>query len=187
MLKLIAIYPSIYEALRPLSSTQDAAPSLLISLFDARLYFRCIEMSMPWGTAFKRAFIYVLWLIVWGIIGGIFIGVGVFSMAGTFVSSMITTPEAAGAMLLGGSIFGLVMIFIGYVIIALGSVATFIRLIYSLSLEASLQASGRGVPAAPPPPIAPAPAPTQLKYCANCGKGIPMSAKYCPYCQAVQP
>jgi hypothetical protein len=142
-------------------------------------------MSMPWGTAFKRAFIYVLWLIVWGIIGGIFIGVGVFSMAGTFVSSMITNPEAAGAMLLGGSIFGLAMIFIGYVIMALGSVATFIRLIYSLSYEASLQASGRVPP--PAPSITP-PAPTQqLKYCANCGKGIPMLAKYCPYCQAVQP
>jgi len=145
-------------------------------------------MSMPWGTAFKRAFIYVLWLIVWGIIGGIFIGVGVFSMAGTFVSSMMTSPEAAGAMLLGGSIFGLAMIFIGYVIIALGSLATFIRLIYSLSYEASLQAVGRGPPPAPPPSITPPPAPTQqLKYCANCGKGIPMLAKYCPYCQAVQP
>jgi len=144
-------------------------------------------MSMPWGTAFKRAFIYVLWLIVWGIIGGIFIGVGVFSMAGTFVSSMMTNPEAAGAMLLGGSIFGLAMIFIGYVIIALGSVATFIRLIYSLSYEASLQASGRMPLPAPPPSITSPAATQQLKYCANCGKGIPMSAKYCPYCQAVQP
>jgi len=145
-------------------------------------------MPMPWGTAFKRALIYVLWLIVWGIIGGIFIAVGAFSIAGTFVSSVITSPEAAGAMLLGGSVFGLAMIFIGYVIIALGSVATFIRLIYSLSYEASLQASGKGLPPAPPPSITPPLVATpQLKYCANCGKGIPALAKYCPYCQALQP
>jgi len=166
-----------------------ASPSLLISVFDTNVYPRCIEMSIAWGTAFKRAFVYVLWLIVWGIIGGIFIGVGIFSMAGTFVSSMMTSPESAGAMLMGGSIFGLAMILIGYIIILLGSIATFIRLIYSLSYEASLQASGRGLPPAPPPPVTPAPPPAptqQLKYCANCGKGIPLLAKYCPYCQAAQ-
>jgi len=38
------------------------------------------------------------------------------------------------------------------------------------------------VETAPPVPVRP-----QVKYCAFCGKAIPMSARFCQYCQRAQP
>jgi hypothetical protein len=105
----------------------------------------------------------------------------------------------------------------------LGSIASFIRLVYDLTHQASLDILGgqpRSVPVRPPPqsaiipparpvepkieaaqpvqpppPVAPPPPPptmqqptvVQAKYCAFCGRAIPINARFCPFCQRAQP
>ena len=160
-------------------------------------------MSLSWSGAFRKAFMYVVWLIIWGVAGAALIAaggyVGYVSLINVTSALMSGVPPVFDSALLTG--LGLALL--GYVVVILGSIATVIRLIYDLSRQASLEAMGtqqvpftqRAQPqvvAAPqprpietrtevPPPVqqpiqpvvAPPPIPPQMP---------PPQVKYCAFC-----
>jgi len=172
-------------------------------------------MPLNWVNAFKRALIYFLWLIVWGIIGILMIAIG-YAVAMTPLINLITDMmNGKTATFAPELITGIVLVTVGYLIVMLGSTATLIRLVYQLSYEATQEVLTKGkTPATPavstaptaeakttPPPAtvqppqptipwqptAPTPPPANQKYCAFCGKAIAISARFCPFCQRAQP
>ncbi len=77
-----------------------------------------------WGSAFAAAFKIVVMSIVWAIIGIVLIAVG-FSM----MQVPITYPAAHQPMvsLQGSAIVGLIVALVGYVILLLGTLASFLK------------------------------------------------------------
>jgi hypothetical protein len=123
-------------------------------------------MPLSWLSAFKRALIYFLWLIVWGIVGILMMAIGyVIAMVPLvkFISDITNgRPPTFGTDLLTG----LVLAILGYLITILGATATFIRMVYQLSYEATQEVlkgkppgAGPTTPAAPVPEAKPAAAP----------------------------
>lgn len=87
---------------------------------------------VSWGRAFRAAGTYVVFLIVWGMIGGIFIFAGILT-AGT----LITYDPLTGMprLNLAGAGVGIVLFLIGYIIILLGSMATLFKILSELVAE----------------------------------------------------
>jgi len=168
-------------------------------------------MPLNWVGAFKRALVYFLWLIIWGIVGVLMIAIGIYVAMVPLTNLFTGKTPAVGTEL----ITGIVLVILGYIITTLGSVATLIRLVYQLSFEATQEALTKGRPSGTPSvapmaeirltpttvqpvvqqpspetprqPMAPPPLSAQQKYCAFCGKAIAVSARFCPFCQRAQP
>lgn len=115
-------------------------------------------MPLSWLSAFKRALIYFLWLIVWGIVGILMMAIG-YVMAMIPLVKFISDITNGRTPTFGTDLLtGLVLAILGYLITILGATATFIRMAYQLSYEATQEVL-RGKPAGtgPAPPAAPAP------------------------------
>jgi len=170
-------------------------------------------MPLNWIGAFKRALVYFLWLIVWGIVGVLMMVIGAYVAAVPLTNLFAGKTPAVGTEL----ITGIVLVILGYIITMLGAVATLIRLVYQLSFEATQEALTKGKQTGAPPsvampmaeikltptavqpvvqqpspqtprqPMAPAPLSAQQKYCAFCGRAVAISARFCPFCQRAQP
>lgn len=173
------------------------------------------NMPLNWVNAFKRALIYFLWLVVWGIIGILLIAIGYAVAMNPLIKLITDMMNNKPATFAPELITGIVLATVGYLIVMLGSTATLIRLVYQLSYEATQEVLTKGkapttpaVSAAPtaeakttPPPAtvqppqptipwqptAPTAPPANQKYCAFCGKAIAISARFCPFCQRAQP
>lgn len=170
-------------------------------------------MPLNWIGAFKRALVYFLWLIVWGIIGILMMVIGAYVATVPLTNLFAGKTPAVGTEL----ITGIVLLILGYIITMLGAVATLIRLVYQLSFEATQEAMTKGKPTGTAPSLAmpmaeikltptavqpvvqqPSPEtlrqpmastvpPAQQKYCAFCGRAVAISARFCPFCQRAQP
>jgi len=81
---------------------------------------------VSWGKAFKSAGMYVIFLIVWGIVGAIFILLGIFTYGFLIWYDPYTGMPRINPAGLG---LGLVFTVIGLVILLLGSFATFFKVI----------------------------------------------------------
>lgn len=78
-----------------------------------------------WNSAFATAFKIMLMSIIWAIIGIILIAIG-FSMMEPIIPmpTMTTVPEYHGT---GSAIIGLIIVVIGYGILLLGTLASFLK------------------------------------------------------------
>jgi hypothetical protein len=154
-------------------------------------------MPLSWISAFKRSMVYFLWLIVWSIVGILMMVIGLYvaavPLAGLF--SVPAKPLTPGTEL----ITGLALFILGYLITMLGTIATFIRLLYQLSFEATQEAITKGKPAATSSiampmteikltptamPSAAQPAPQQLEAPRQPMSPVspPPQQKYCAFC-----
>lgn len=95
-------------------------------------------MPLSWPGAFKKALVYVVWLIVWGLIGSVLIGAGAY-LASTSLTNLISALMSGMPPVFDTSLLtGLALAVIGYILFVLGSIASFIRLVYDLTHQASL-------------------------------------------------
>lgn len=100
------------------------------------------NMPLNWIGAFKRALVYFLWLIVWGIIGILMMAIGAYVATVPLTNLFAGKTPAVGTEL----ITGIVLLILGYIITMLGAVATLIRLVYQLSFEATQEAMTKESP-----------------------------------------
>ena len=101
-----------------------------------------------WGSAFATAFKIVIMSIVWAIIGIILIAIGI-SMMGMPI--MTTATQMPRPYFSGQAIVGLIVALIGYVILLLGTLASFLK--YSAEYYAEeVRLRGLGYPQQGPPP-----------------------------------
>jgi hypothetical protein len=89
---------------------------------------RCGDYMVSWGRAFKGAAGIVGFSIIWWIIGGVLIGLGMFVAGFGFLFS------SAGASFMG-MVLGVVLIFIGSVIGMLGTLASFLKVLPEMVAE----------------------------------------------------
>ncbi|RLG40517.1 MAG: hypothetical protein DRO05_06175 [Thermoproteota archaeon] len=87
---------------------------------------------VSWSRAFGAAGMYVVFLIIWGVISGIFIFAGIMT-AGTLIAYDPLT--GLPRFNLAGAGIGLVLFLIGYVIILLGSMATLFKILSEVVAE----------------------------------------------------
>jgi len=90
---------------------------------------------VSWSTAFKKALLYVGFLIMWLIIGSVIFGVG-FIVGGFGVQEIqlgpfgsIPTPTMVNPLAF------LVVVIIGYIVILLGTIATFFKIVAEITAE----------------------------------------------------
>ena len=111
-----------------------------------------------WGSAFKTALKIVLMSIVWGIVGLVvmFIGVAIaglpalMTLAGHAGIVRPGYPGIAPELAMGQAIVGVILAIIGYAIMLLGTIATFLK--YSAEYYASEIGERMRLRAPQPPP-----------------------------------
>ena len=135
---------------------------------------------VSWSRAFKAAILTLLYWIVWGIIGGLIIGGGFFTVMGCVQVSPMGIPIIDW----GRAVGGIILIIIGYVIIILGFYASF----YKVLTEIIVDEIKTGFPATTTqqpmtPPIQPKLPEIEL-VCPVCGAKNPQQATYCIKCGA---
>jgi hypothetical protein len=160
------------------------------------------NMPLSWVSAFKRALVYFLWLIVWGIIGILMTAIGVYVATNPFINLLTAMMNRQPTVVEPELITGTVVALVGTIIIMLGSTATLIRLVYQLSYEATQEVFTKGKePATPPtsaktaaepkptPPAAqptPTPVPVQPTQptvpSQPAPTPLPAHQKYCAFC-----
>ncbi|MEM2910752.1 MAG: hypothetical protein QXO01_06795 [Nitrososphaerota archaeon] len=86
---------------------------------------------VSWGTAFKKAIMYIVFLIIWGIIGGVIIGVG-FAVGGISVQP---GPFGVPIPTIANPLVSVAFIIVGYVIVILGMMATFFKILAEITAE----------------------------------------------------
>jgi hypothetical protein len=87
---------------------------------------------VTWERAWRAAGAWLGWSLIWGIIGIIFIGTGVFVSIGSLNNSILG-GYAVYAM--GGLVSGLVLIVIGSIISALAGIASFFKINSEITAE----------------------------------------------------
>jgi len=94
---------------------------------------------VTWGRAFKAAFVYVLFLLGWVILGGVVLSIGIASMAagagGLFTIDPITGQPTVNFGTLTASVGGLITAIVGYLIIILGCIATMFKIFSEIVAE----------------------------------------------------
>lgn len=85
-----------------------------------------------WGRAFKAAGVYIALTLVWCVIGGIFVFIGFYTASGSFVIDPYTLEFYMDWGRAAGSIVSIV---IGYIIIALGAMATLFKIFSEVTAE----------------------------------------------------
>lgn len=88
----------------------------------------CGDYMVSWGRAFKGAAGIVGFSIIWWIVGGILVGLGMF-VAGIGFSFSYTGTSFLGMIL------GAVLMFVGSVIGMLGTVASFLKVLPEMIVE----------------------------------------------------
>jgi len=90
---------------------------------------------VSWGTAFKKALLYVGFLIMWLIIGCVIFGVG-FIVGGFGVQEIQLGPFGSIPIpTMANPLAFLVVVIIGYIVILLGMIATFFKIVAEITAE----------------------------------------------------
>ena len=90
-------------------------------------------VEFSWGKAFGYALRYILYAILWIIIGGLIMGAGI----GMMMTSMRPGPFGIPAFEPGASIVGVIVMIIGLIIIYLGTMAAYFKIMSRLVYEAT--------------------------------------------------
>lgn len=131
---------------------------------------------VSWTRAFKAAILTIAYWIVWAIIGGIIAVGGLFSMSDAISYTNYGLPHVE----LGRAFGGLILVFIGWLIILLGFYATIYKVLTEIIVDEVRTIS----PAKPLPPVAKPAMPEVEVYCPSCGCKNPADAKFCIKCGA---
>jgi hypothetical protein len=105
-------------------------------------------VEISWGKAFGYGLKFILFIIVWAIIGGVVAIPGGMMIASSVSITWNSTTqqfETAGTNL-GGILTGVAVIIIGALIVILGAISTYFRLMSKLVSESA------GTTQRPPPP-----------------------------------
>jgi hypothetical protein len=106
-------------------------------------------VEITWGKALGYGLRYVIYIIVWAIIGGlIMVGGGLFIAASVNITVNPDTQQwETSGLNLGSLIAGIIVIVIGELVVILGSIAAYFKLMSRLITEAGSATLQR-----PPPP-----------------------------------
>jgi hypothetical protein len=106
-------------------------------------------VEITWGEALGYGLRYVIYIIVWAIIGGlIMVGGGLFIAASVNITFNQGTQQwETSGLNLGSLITGIIVIVIGELVVILGAIAAYFKLMSRLITEASY-----AIPQRPPPP-----------------------------------
>jgi len=106
-------------------------------------------VEISWGKAFGYGLRFILFIIVWALIGGVIAAAGGFMIATSVNITWNSTTNQIewGGTNLGGIFAGIVVIIIGEIIVILGAISTYFKLMAKLVSEATGTTQQR-----PPPP-----------------------------------
>jgi len=83
---------------------------------------------VTWGRAWSAAFAWLAWTFIYGILGIIVIVAGVF-VIGSYLNNLTSLNNLVSASFYTSKLFsGFILIVIGWIIIALGAVASFFKI-----------------------------------------------------------
>jgi branched-subunit amino acid ABC-type transport system permease component len=90
---------------------------------------------VTWGRAWSAAFAWLAWTLIYGIIGVILIVAGVFVMVGA-LNNLVPLNNLVSGDFYNSSLFGgFLFIVIGWIIIALGAIASFFKINSEIIIE----------------------------------------------------
>ncbi|MCL7387517.1 MAG: hypothetical protein LZ161_02780 [Thaumarchaeota archaeon] len=93
---------------------------------------------VSWGTAFKKAMLYVGFLIMWLIIGGVIFGVGfIIGGFGIQVQEVQLGPFSTSMPVptMVNPLAFVIAVIISYIVVILGTIATFFKIIAEITAE----------------------------------------------------
>ncbi len=105
-------------------------------------------VGISWGKALGYGVRYIVFIIVWAIIGGLIVAGGAITItasANIKYDSTTQTFDTSG-MNLGGVILGVVIIIVGEIVIIIGAIASYFKLMAKLITE-----TGSAILPRPPP------------------------------------
>jgi|YelNatPaOPRAMG01_1025707.scaffolds.fasta_scaffold116161_2 hypothetical protein len=139
---------------------------------------------VTWGRSFKAALVLLLFVIAWGFIGGIIIGIGSFLGA---LGLFQIIPEPPFIVVNTGALGAIVVIsIIGMLVIFLGTWASAFKIATDLAIEEMKKT----MPATVVQPVATQAAGTPTPACPKCGTPLTYVQQYqrwyCPTCREYQ-